>query len=335
MAVGKLTGPKKAAILLLALGEEGAAAVMQNLEEAEIQQVGYFMTRFNDISSEELDQVLEEFYRQSVMSDGGGDLMSSPDFIKNALSKALGPDKAKELGAAMSSQNEDMGLDALRYIDPIMISNYIRTEHPQTIALIISYLTDVDQAATTLRSLPENIQADVVYRIASLDSIPPGVVNELKEVWTDEMKQAGSMVTKVGGVEPVAEILNAMDKASETRILSTIEESNPDLAEQIRELMFTFEDLTLIDSKQMQTVLKDVDKADLAMALKTASDAVKELILSSMSTRAAEMLNEDLENMGPVKIADVENAQQKIIKIVKKLEEEGKLIMAGAGDDVV
>ena len=269
------------------------------------------------------------------MSDGGGDLMSSPDFIKNALSKALGPDKAKELGAAMSSQSEDMGLEALRYIDPIMISNYIRTEHPQTIALIISYLTDIDQAATTLRSLPENLQADVVYRIAALDSIPPGVVNELNEVLTDEMKQAGSMVTKVGGVEPVAEILNAMDKASETRILSTIEESNPDLAEQIRELMFTFEDLTLIDSKQMQTVLKDVDKADLAMALKTASDAVKELILSSMSTRAAEMLNDDLENMGPVKVADVEGAQQKIIKVVKKLEEEGKLIMAGAGDDVV
>jgi len=320
---------------LLAVGEEGAAEIMKNLEESEIQQVGYYMTRFTDISPEEVDIVLEEFYRNTVMQEEGVNINASPDFVRNALTKALGPDKAKELGAAMSSQNEDMGLDALRYIDPIMISNYIRTEHPQTIALIISYLTDIDQAATTLRNLPENLQADVVYRIASLDSIPPGVVNELNEVLTDEMKQAGSMVTKVGGVEPVAEILNAMDKASETRILSTIEESNPDLAEQIRELMFTFEDLTLIDSKQMQTVLKDVDKADLAMALKTASDAVKELILSSMSTRAAEMLNDDLENMGPVKVADVEDAQQKIIKVVKKLEEEGKLIMAGANDDVV
>jgi flagellar motor switch protein FliG len=129
---------------------------MQNLEGAEIQQVGYFMTRFNGISSEELDQVLEEFYRQSIMNNGGGDLMSSPDFIKNALSKALVPDKAKELGAAMSSQSEDMELDALRCIDPIMISSYMRTEHPQTIALIISYLTDMEQVATTLRSLPEN-----------------------------------------------------------------------------------------------------------------------------------------------------------------------------------
>ena len=335
MAVGKLTGPKKAAILLLALGEEGAAEVMKNLEEAEIQQVGYYMTRFNDISSEELDQVLEEFYRQSISDGGGGDLMASPDFVKNALNAALGAEKAKELTGSMNASDQDIGLDALQYMDPVMISNYIRTEHPQPIALIISYLTNIDQAAGVLRTLPENLQADVVYRIASLDSIPPGVVNELNEVLSDEMKQAGSMVTKVGGVAPVAEILNSIDKASETRILSTIEESNPDLAEKIRELMFTFEDLTLIDSKQMQTVLKDVDKADLAMALKTASDAVRELIMKSMSTRAAEMLNDDLENMGPVKVSDVESAQQKIIKIVKKLEEEGKLIMAGAGDDVV
>ena len=211
MAVGKLTGPKKAAILLLALGEEGAASVMQNLEEAEIQQVGYFMTRFNDISSEELDQVLEEFYRQSVMSDGGGDLMSSPDFIKNALSKALGPDKAKELGAAMSSQNEDMGLDALRYIDPIMISNYIRTEHPQIIALVLSYLNNIEQSSTVLRTLPESIQADVVYRMAAMESIPPGVVQELNDVLTEEMKAAGTGGSKVGGIEPVAEMLNSVD----------------------------------------------------------------------------------------------------------------------------
>ena len=194
MAVGKLTGPKKAAILLLALGEEGAAEVMKNLEEAEIQQVGYYMTRFNDISSEELDQVLEEFYRQSISDGGGGDLMSSPDFVKNALNAALGADKAKELTGSMNASDQDVGLDALQYMDPVMISNYIRAEHPQTIALIISYLTNIDQAAGVLRTLPENLQADVVYRIASLDSIPPGVVNELNEVLSDEMKQAGSMV---------------------------------------------------------------------------------------------------------------------------------------------
>ena len=159
---------------------------------------------------------------------------------------------------------------------------------------------------------------------------------ELNDVLTEEMKAAGTGGSKVGGIEPVAEILNSVDKATETRILSTIEESNPDLAEQIRELMFTFEDLALIDSKQMQTVMKDVDQADMVLALKTASDAIKELIFSSMSTRAAEMVRDDLENLGPVKVSDVEAAQQKIIKVVKKLEEDGTIVIAGAGGgDVV
>ena len=251
--------------------------------------------------------------------------MASPDFIKNALAAALGPEKAKELNAAMSSQTDDMGLDALRYIDPIMIANYIRTEHPQTIALIISYLTDIDQAATVLRSLPENLQADVVYRIASLDSIPPGVVNELNEVLTDEMKQAGSMVTKVGGVAPVAEILNAIDKASETRILSTIEESNPDLAEQIRELMFTFEDLVMLEVSDLQKILRDVDMGRLAIALKTASDRLRTLLRSCLSKRAAETVAEELEYAGRVKLSEVEEAQLEIIGIVREMEANGEI----------
>ncbi len=335
MSVGKLTGPKKAAILLLALGEEGASEVMKNLDESEIQQVGYYMTRFSDIEPEELDIVLEEFYRNSVLQEEGVNVNANPDFVRNALVQALGADKAKELEGNLRSGNEEGGLDALRYVDPVMISNYVRGEHPQTIALIISYLTNVDQAATVLRSLPENVQADVMYRMAVIDTIPPGVVSEMNEVLYEEMKAVGSMVTKVGGVAPVAEILNAVDKATETRILATIEESNPELAESIRELMFTFEDLSLIDSKQMQTVLKDVDQADMVLALKTASDSVRELIFSSMSSRAAEMVRDDLENLGPVKVSDVEAAQQKIIKVVKKLEEEGKIVIAGGGGSEV
>jgi len=336
MSVGKMTGPKKAAILLLALGEDGAADVMKNLEEAEIQQVGYYMSRFTDVSPEELDIVLEEFYRNSVMADEGVNISSSPDFVKNALTKALGADRAKELSDNLRAGEDEVGLEALRYAEPIMISNYIRSEHPQTIALILSYLKNVEQSATVLRELPESLQADVLYRMAVIESIPPGVVAEMNEVLTEEMKTAGSMATSVGGVEPVAEILNSVDKATETRILASIEESNPDLAEQIRELMFTFEDMALIDAKQMQIVMKDVDQADMLLALKTASDAVKELIFSSMSSRAAEMVRDDLENLGPAKISDVEAAQQKIIKVVKKLEEDGTIVIAGAGGgDVV
>jgi len=331
MSVGKMTGPKKAAILLLALGEDGAADVMKNLEEAEIQQVGYYMSRFTDVSPEELDIVLEEFYRNSVMADEGVSISSSPDFVKNALTKALGADRAKELSDNLGAGEEEAGLEALRYAEPIMISNYIRTEHPQTIALILSYLKNAEQSSAVLRDLPESLQADILYRMAVIESIPPGVISEMNEVLTEEMKTAGSMATSVGGVEPVAEILNSVDKATETRILSSIEETNPDLAEQIRELMFTFEDMALIDAKQMQLVMKDVDQADMVLALKTASDAVKELIFSSMSSRAAEMVREDLENLGPAKLSDVEAAQQKIIKVVKKLEEAGTITIAGAG----
>jgi flagellar motor switch protein FliG len=331
MSVGKMTGPKKAAILLLALGEDGAADVMKNLEEAEIQQVGYYMSRFTDVSPEELDIVLEEFYRNSVMADEGVNISSSPDFVKNALTKALGADRAKELSENLGAGEEEAGLEALRYAEPIMIANYIRTEHPQTIALILSYLKNAEQSSAVLRDLPESLQADILYRMAVIESIPPGVISEMNEVLTEEMKTAGSMATSVGGVEPVAEILNSVDKATETRILSSIEETNPDLAEQIRELMFTFEDMALIDAKQMQLVMKDVDQADMVLALKTASDAVKELIFSSMSSRAAEMVREDLENLGPAKLSDVEAAQQKIIKVVKKLEEAGTIIIAGAG----
>ena len=331
MSVGKMTGPKKAAILLLALGEDGAADVMKNLEEAEIQQVGYYMSRFTDVSPEELDIVLEEFYRNSVMADEGVSISSSPDFVKNALTKALGADRAKELSDNLRAGEEEAGLEALRYAEPIMISNYIRTEHPQTIALILSYLKNAEQSSAVLRDLPESLQADILYRMAVIESIPPGVISEMNEVLTEEMKTAGSMATSVGGVEPVAEILNSVDKATETRILSSIEETNPELAEQIRELMFTFEDMALIDAKQMQLVMKDVDQADMVLALKTASDAVKELIFSSMSSRAAEMVREDLENLGPAKLSDVEAAQQKIIKVVKKLEEAGTIIIAGAG----
>ena len=336
MSVGKLTGPKKAAILLLALGEDAAADVMKNLEESEIQQVGYYMRRFTDVSTEELDTVLEEFYRNSVMSEEGVSISSSPDFVKNALTKALGADKAKELSDNLRAGEEEAGLDALRFAEPIMISNYIRNEHPQTIALILSYMNNVEQSSTVLRELPESVQADVLYRMAVIESIPPGVVSEMNEVLTEEMKTAGRMATSVGGIEPVAEILNSVDKATETRILTSIEETNPDLAEQIRELMFTFEDMALIDAKQMQIVMKDVDQADMVLALKTASDAVKELIFSSMSSRAAEMVRDDLENLGPAKLSDVEAAQQKIIKVVKKLEEEGTIVIAGAGGgDVV
>ncbi|MCZ6556437.1 MAG: flagellar motor switch protein FliG [SAR324 cluster bacterium] len=332
-----MTGPKKAAILLLALGEEGAADIIKNLEDSEIQQVGYYMARFTDVSPEELDVVLEEYYNKSISDSGGFMINASGDFVKNTLSKALGGERAKELVDNLSANVEESALESLKWLEPKAIANFITHEHPQTIALILAHLEDPEQTATVLKELPENLQADVVYRMSILESIQPGVVNEIDEVLSREMQASGAMGTsKVGGIESVAEMLNSLDKSTETRILATIEESNPDLAEQIRELMFTFEDMVLIDSRGMQNIIKEVAQPELVLALKTASEPIKELIFASMSQRAADMLREDLEVMGPVKVSDVEKAQQNMVKIARRMEEEGKIVIGGrGGGDVV
>lgn len=336
MSVGKLTGPKKAAILLLALGEEGSAEVLKNLEDREIQQVGYYMARFTDVSPEELDNVLEEFYRKAAMQDQGVTINASGDFVKNALTKALGDDKAKMLVDNLQSSADEGSLDSLKWLEPKMVASHIMNEHPQTIALILAHLEEPEQTAQVLKELPENLQADVTYRMAILESIPPGVIKEIEEVLSKELKASGASSAAKVGVEAVAEMLNTMDKTTESRILATIEESNPDLAEQIRELMFTFEDLVLVDPSGMQTILKEVPQADLVLALKTASDAVKEHIYSNMSERAADMVRDDLDALGPVRVADVDVAQQKIVKSARKLEEEGKIIITGgSGGDVI
>ncbi|MCH8885289.1 MAG: flagellar motor switch protein FliG [SAR324 cluster bacterium] len=332
MGVGKLTGPKKAAILLLAMGEEGASEVVKNLEDSEIQQVGYYMARFTDVAPEELDVVLEEFYNKSGTAGDGFLINASGDFVRNTISKALGGDRAKELVDNLSATVEESALESLKWLDPKAIANFITHEHPQTIALILAHLEDPEQTATVLKELPENLQADVVYRMAILESIQPGVVSEIDEVLSREMQASGAMGTsKVGGIEAVAEMLNSLDKSTETRILATIEESNPDLAEQIRELMFTFEDMVLIDSKSMQVVVKEMNKDELVLALKTASEPIKELIFSAQSTRAAEMLREDLEVLPPTKVSDVERAQQNMVKIARELEEQGKIVIGGRG----
>ena len=332
MSVGKLTGPKKAAILLLALGEDGASEILKNLEEREIQQVGYYMARFTDVSPEELDNVLEEFYRKAAMQDQGVTINASGDFVKNALTKAMGEDKAASLVDNLSSSQDEGSLDSLKWLEPKMVANQIMNEHPQTVALILAHLDDPEQTALVLKELPENLQADVTYRMAILESIPPGVIKEIEEVLAKELKASGAAGSaKVGGVEAVAEMLNTMDKTTESRILATIEESNPDLAEQIRELMFTFEDLVLVDPNGMQAILKEMPQNDLVLALKTASDAVKEHIFSNMSERAADMVRDDLDALGPVRVADVDIAQQKMVKVARKLEEEGKIIISGSG----
>ncbi|MCP4757044.1 MAG: flagellar motor switch protein FliG, partial [Proteobacteria bacterium] len=212
MSSARLTGPKKAAVLLLALGEEGAADILKNLEDREIQQVGYYMARFTDVSPEELDNVLEDFYRKAAMQDQGVVINASGDFVKNALTKAMGEDKAKTLVDNLQSSQDEGSLDSLKWLEPKAVANQIMGEHPQTVALILAHLDDPEQTAQVMKELPESMQAEVTYRMAILESIPPGLIKELEEVLTKELKASGASSTaKVGGIESVAEMLNTMD----------------------------------------------------------------------------------------------------------------------------
>ncbi len=331
MALAKINGPKKAAILLLALGEEGAADIIKNLEDNEIQQVGYHMSRLTNITTEELDTVLDEFYSRTALSSGGT-ISHSSDFVRNALSRALGVERARTLLENLSDSVDASALESLKWLDPKAIANFISHEHPQTIAIILAYMESAEQTSAVLKELPETLQANIVYRMATLESIQPGVVSEIDRVLAREMQATGAFgASKVGGIESVAEMLNSIDKSSETRILATLEENSPDLVEQIRELMFTFEDIVLVDNRGMQLVLKETPRDELTLALKTASEPVKELIFSAMSQRAGELLRDDLDNMGPVKVSDVERSQQTMVKITRRLEEEGKVVISGRG----
>ena len=237
--------------------------------------------------------------------------------------------------AEVETSQEEGPLASLKGLKPKMVARQIQNEHPQTIALILAHIEDPELSAQVLKELPENLQADVAYRMAILESIPPGVIKEIEEVLAQQMKASGAAwATKVGGVESVAEILNTMDKTTESRILATIEKSNPDLAMQIRELMFTFEDLVLVDPNGTQAILKEIPQNELVLALKTGSEAVREHIFSNMSEKDADMIRGDLKALGPVRVADVDIAQQKMVRVARKLEEEGKIIIVspGSGD---
>lgn len=325
-----IPGPRKAAILLLAIGEEIAADVMRNLTEREIQQVGYFMSRLTEIDQEELDQVLADFYQTMKTKTFSSSISAKSDFVRNTLNKAFGPEKAKEMLDRLSERADEGALQSLKWLDPRTIAQFIANEHPQTIALILAHMDSADRMGKILKQLPESVQPEVAYRIAVLDTIPPGVIAEIDEVLVQEMQTAGAFsASKVGGAAAVAEVLNALEKSLETRILSSIEEVNPELADQIRELMFTFEDLVFVDPQGMQNLLGQVEHNDIVTALKTASDPIKEMVLSNVSVRKKAMILEDLDNTGPIRVSDVEAAQQRIVKTARKLEEEGKAFITG------
>ena len=330
MARGKFAGPEKAAILLMSMGEESAAKVMANLDEREIQAVGNYMSSLGDIDKGNIDSVNKEFY-DAVESGTGGLGITGMDFLKNTLMKALDPAKATEILNNISTPGEEVGggLETVRMLEPKTISSFVVSEHPQTAAIVIAHL-EPPVASQVIRELPEENRMEIIHRLATLERVAPNVIRELDEALQAEFRTSGAVSgSKLGGVESAAHIMGSLDRATETSILTSLDEVNPDLANEIRNLRFTYEDILKIDDNGIQLVLKEVNQEDLLISLKTASDELKEKLFSNMSERASLMLKEDLESMGPTKISDVEKAQQKIIAVCKTLEESGKIAIGG------
>ena len=336
MANEKLAGPQKAAVLLFSLGEELATSIVRQLGEEEIRKLGDSMSKVFAITPKMLDKVLAEHNDMASaqlslpISRSGG-----TRFLKSVVSKAIEGEKAKTIIEGIQEGEKWNLFQKIRQLDPKTIATFIRNEHPQTIAIILTHL-DSGQAAAILGELSEPLQAEVVYRIAGIENIPPGIVGEIDQALEAEISTIQSSEGQPqGGVRVVAEILNRMDSASEDAILKGIEEQKQDLAEEIRKLMFVFEDLVQMDDKGIMAVLKEVNNETLMPAMKTASDELKEKIFKNMSERAAQMMKEDVEVMGPVRLKDVEVAQQSILKIAKKLESEGKIVLTSKGKEEV
>ncbi|MDH5298776.1 MAG: flagellar motor switch protein FliG [Desulfobulbaceae bacterium] len=326
-----LSGPEKAAIFLLTLGEEFASQVFKRLEEDEIKIVGRQMAKVDHVDKDDMAALLAEFKGDI----GNEDLyLSGNDLLEQALKRALNTDKASQILEEIRSDWKLTLFQKARKLEPKVLTNFLRNEHPQTIALVMAVL-DPPQAAAVLAELKEDVQVEVVMRMAELDKVSPEILVDVDRVLQDELLSVEGMEgQRLGGVEAVAEILNNADRALESMVLEGVEEQRENLADEIRRLMFVFEDLLTVDDRGIMSILKEVSTDDLKLAMRTASEGLKEKVFKNMSSRAVEMLQEDMEIMGPVRVRDVEGAQQAILKIAKRLEQEGKIqLMQGGGDD--
>ena len=331
-----LSGPERAAVLLINLGEEIAAKVLANLDDREIQNIGNYMSALGDVDMSVMDGINKEFY-EMVESGTGGLGIAGMDFLKTALMQALDPAKATEILNNITTPGEEMGggLETVRLLDPKIISSFIVNEHPQTAAIILAHL-DPPVASLTIRELPEEHRMEIIHRLATLERVAPSVIRELDEALQSEFRTSGAVSgNKLGGVEVAAEVMGSLDRTTETSILTSMDEVDPDLANEIRNLRFTFEDILKIDDNGIQMIMKEINQEDLLIGLKTATDELKEKLFTNMSERAALMMKEDLESLGPTKISEVEKAQQKVIAVCKKLEEDGKLVIGGGADDTL
>lgn len=326
-----LTGPEKAAVFLLTVGEDFASQVFQRLDPEDIKQVGRQMARIDKVDKEDLTALVNEFKADTGDTDI---FLSGNEMLEGALKRALSSDKASEILEEIRSDWKLTLFQKARKLEPKVLVNFLRNEHPQTVALVLSVL-EPTQSAQILMEFNEEVQVEVMMRMAELDKVSPEILVDVDRVLQDELLSVEGMEgQRLGGVEAVAEILNNADRGLEASILEGIEEQRENLADEIRRLMFVFEDLLGVDDRGIQSILKEVSTDDLKLALKLASEELKTKIFSCMSSRAVEMLKEDMEIMGPTRVKDVEAAQQSIIKIAKRLEQEGKIqLMSGGGGE--
>lgn len=330
----KLKGIEKAAILMISLGPDISSNILKRLPDNMIEKVTYEIANTTQITSEVRGEILQEFMDMSqardYITEGG------LDYARNLLTKALGSQKAKEIIDTVSEITQQRRpFSIARKADPQQLFNTIANEHPQTIALILCYLQP-DKAATVISGLPQELQTDVAYRIATMNRTSPLIIKQVESVLEKKLSSViGNDFATIGGVKTLVDILNSVDRGTEKNIIEELEKDKPDLAEQVREGMFVFEDIILLDGSSIQRILREVDNRDLALALKGSSEDVASVIYKNLSKRAAQTLQEDIEFMGPIRLIEVEQAQQRIVSSIRRLDESGEIIIARGGEDAI
>jgi flagellar motor switch protein FliG len=329
-----LSGKQKAAVLLISLGPDISANVYKHLNEEEIEKLTLEISGVKKVDSMTKEEILEEFHSialaQDYITQGG------IGYAKTILEKALGHEQAMTIINRLTSSLQVRPFDFARKADPAQILNFIQNEHPQTIALILSYL-EAAQAGQILSELPQEIQADIARRIAVMDSTSPEIINEVEQILERKLSATVTQdYTNTGGIETVVEVLNGVDRSTERTILDALEIQDPELAEEIKKRMFVFEDIVTLDSRAIQRVIRDCENEDLLLALKVSSEEVKEIIFKNMSQRMVETFKDEIEYMGPVRLRDVEEAQSRIVAVIRRLEDAGEIVVArGGGDDII
>ncbi|AKG04577.1 MULTISPECIES: flagellar motor switch protein FliG [Salimicrobium] len=330
----KLSGKQKAAALLISLGPDVAAQVYKHLSEEEMEQLTLEISSVQKVDSTQKEEIVEQFHQialaQDYISQGG------ISYAKEVLEKAVGTDEASNILSRLTSSLQVKPFDFARKAEPAQVLNFIQNEHPQTIALVLSYL-DASQAGQILSELPQEVQADIARRIATMDSTSPEVIYEVEQILENKLSATlTNNYTETGGIEAVVEVLNGVDRSSEKTILDALEARDPELAEEIKKRMFVFEDIVTLDNRGIQRVIREVNGEDLQLSLKVASDEVQEVVFENMSERMVENFREEMEIMGPVRLRDVEEAQTRVVGTIRQLEEIGEIVIArGGGDDII